>query len=282
MKFRRWLKKLWFGNLPEGLRAFPYFGTRVHFPRNSVMFQVACEEGIYEWDNLRVLQAMSVEDTTVFDVGANIGLMAVPLLATNSKITVHSFEPSPNSLPYLRRTVTAGGFGERWKLIEKAVGAEIGSVDFHLADEAHGAFDSVRNTERVAIGRNVKVPLTTLDAEWQSAGQPRISLIKIDVEGAEHFALQGATACIAKNLPAILVEWNAINLRAFECEPAWLLEFAERNDYSVLSVPSLTRVSTACELTAHMALTESFLLLPEYGPAFHNQAEATSNQLVAS
>jgi FkbM family methyltransferase len=281
MKFKRWLKKIWFGNLPEGFRAFPYFGTRVHFPRNSVMFHVACEEGIYEWDNLRVLQAFSMEDTVVFDVGANIGLMAVPLLATNSKIAVHSFEPSPNSLPYLRRTVAGGGFGERWKLIEKAVGAEIGTVEFHLADKAHGAFDSVRNTERVAIGRSVKVPLTTLDAEWQSAGQPRISLIKIDVEGAERFALQGATACIARNLPAILLEWNASNLDAFECDPAWLLEFAERNDYSVLSVPSFTRVAAARELTAHMALTESFLLLPEDGPIFHKPAEATSNRLVA-
>jgi FkbM family methyltransferase len=263
MKFKGWLKKIWFGNLPESIRAFPYFGIRVHFPRNSMMFHVACDEGMYEWDNLRVLQAFAAEDTVVFDVGANIGLMAVPLLATKPRIIVHSFEPSPNSLPYLRRTVEGGGFGERWKLIEKAVGAEVGNVELHLADEANGAFDGVRNTERVAIGRSVKVPLTTLDAEWEAAGQPPISLIKIDVEGAERSVLNGAAACIARNLPAILVEWNASNLAAFECDPAWLLHFGAGNRYSLFSVPNLARVASARELTAQMALTESFLLLPE-------------------
>jgi Methyltransferase FkbM domain len=124
--------------------------------------------------------------------------------------------------------------------------------------------------------------LTTLDAEWLAAGQPLVSLIKIDVEGAETSTLQGATACIDKNLPAILLEWNASNLAAFECDPAWLLQFSRQNGYAVLSVPALTRVNTNRELKAHMALTESFLLLPEDTHVATKNLEDMSYQLIAS
>jgi FkbM family methyltransferase len=48
---------------------------------------------------------MAKPDTTVFDVGANIGLMAIPLLTHVPECRVISFEPSENSVPYLRKTI---------------------------------------------------------------------------------------------------------------------------------------------------------------------------------
>jgi FkbM family methyltransferase len=262
MNLKRWLKNVYYGNFPERKRAFPYFGTLVYFPKNSLVFRVACESGIYEWENLRVLQALAEEESTVFDVGANIGLMAVPLLASSKRLRVQSFEPSPNSLPYLQRTAEGSAFGSRWQIIGKAVGSTVGSVEFNIASKELGAFDGVRNTGRVANGGTLQVPMTTIDRAWEDAGKPRVSVIKIDVEGAERMAIEGASVCIADNRPSMLVEWNSSNLLAFDCDPNWILSFAKGSGYAVHGVPGIAQVTGPVALKAQMALTESFVLLP--------------------
>ena len=263
MNFRSWFKNIYYGNLPEGRRAFPYFGTRVYFPKNSLVFRVACESRIYEWENVRILEALAERNSTVIDVGANIGLMAVPLLASIKELNVLSFEPSPNSLPYLQRTVRDSAFASRWRVIGEAVGsAPGGSVTFHIASKELGAFDGIRNTSRVDSSTTIKVPMTTIDHQWQEAGNPRVSVIKIDVEGAEKTVIEGASKCLSVNRPALLVEWNSSNLAAFDCDPTWLLSFAKETGYSVHGLPSLALVTNPAALIAHMALTESFLLLP--------------------
>ena len=76
-------------------------------------------------------------------------------------------------------------------------------------------------------------------------------------------ALDGAESCVSTNLPAILIEWNVGNLAAFDCDFDWLLRFSNENRYTLFSVPSLAPVGSSEALRAHMALTESFLLLPE-------------------
>lgn len=263
MTFKRWIKKTYFGNLPESMRAFPYFGTRVYFPRNSFVFQIACEHGIYEWENVKLLQALVEPDSLVFDVGANIGLMAVPLLAGDRTIRVRSLEPSPNSLPYLQRTAQGSSFGDRWNVVGKAVGNKSGTVEFCIANAEMGAFDGMRDTGRTGSNGKVQVPMTTIDEEWEALGSPRVSVIKIDVEGAERMAMEGGARCIARHRPALMVEWNASNLAAFECDPGWILEFARLHHYSLLCVPSLAPVTTENALKAHMALSESFCLLAD-------------------
>lgn len=261
MSLKRWLKKIYFGNLPEAGRSFPYFGTKVFFPKNSMLFHMVCESGIYEWENVRVLQSLAEERTTVIDIGANIGLIAIPLLASAKELSVQSFEPSPNSLPYLQRTAQASAFGLRWKVIGKAVGNAPGSVEFHIGSEGMGAFDSFRNTARSGDRRIVQVPMTTIDREWEDGGRPRVSVIKIDVEGAERLALEGAAACISHNRPSILVEWNSANLAAFDSDPAWLLSFAKDSGYNVHGLPGMAIAASGTALKAQMAVTESFLLL---------------------
>src|SRR5438132_996545 len=92
---------------------FDYFGTKIYFPRNSVLFKLVCVQGIYEDQYLRILLKLCQKpDSVFFDVGANIGLLSVPILATNPSAQVVSFEPSPNSLPYLLKTREESKFSE--------------------------------------------------------------------------------------------------------------------------------------------------------------------------
>ena len=261
MTFRKRVKRWLYGSCP-GLRGrFPYFGTKVYFPPGSLAFVAVCNQGSYEPDNARVLQAMTLPDTWLFDVGANLGLMSIPVLAAQPKANVLSFEPSKNSLPYLRRSIAESPYGDRWQLVPKAVGERSGRVGFALASPENALFDGLLDTARVAVSCETEVEMTTLDTEWERLGRPAVSAIKIDVEGAELRVLDGAARCLASQRPALLLEWSATNLPAYNTTPESLLVFAESSGYRVHTVPHFVAVTNWQELRVHMAFTENFLLL---------------------
>ena len=262
MTLRKSIKHWLYGSCPGFAGAFPYFGTRVYFPKRSLSFTAACAQGVFERDNLLILQSLVRPDSTYFDIGTNIGLMSVPILQHEPKCRVVSFEPSPNVVPWLQRTMAESVYRSRWTLVEKAVGAQPGRVTFSLSDQTNSLFDSIRPTQRVPTVRQVEVELTTVDETWRRLDSPRVSHIKIDVEGAELDVLRGARECLRAERPVILLEWNAQNLAAYDCPAAALLSFAREAGFQLLAVPGLAEISTPQKLALHMAFTESFLLLP--------------------
>lgn len=259
---RKQIKKWLYSQCPGFSGAFPYYGTKVYFPTASLMFKYACEQGIYERENLRLISGLVRPDSVYFDVGANIGLMSVPILRICPSCTVVSMEPSPNTFRFLARTAEESEFGERWRIVGKAAGSSIGTLEFCTASIELGAFDGFQDTQRAGATSKVTVPVTTLDAEWEVMKRPAVSVIKIDVEGAEIQALQGAVSCIKHEKPYILLEWNSLNLKAYNCQPESLLMFAESIGYQVLSIPFILPVTDKNILKIQMCLTESFLLAP--------------------
>jgi FkbM family methyltransferase len=255
-------KKFLYGRVPGFAGRFLYFGCRVYFPRQSVLFQAVCDQGVFEADNLAVLCGLAEAGTTVFDIGANIGLMAVPVLRTCPDVRVVSFEPSPSTITYLRRTAAGGGFGDRWIVVPKAAARAVGELEFHTSRAGDDAYEGLRSTGRAASAGTVRVPVTTLDTEWEALGRPRISVVKIDIEGAELDALRGATNLLAGCRPTVLMEWNAINHKVYGYVPADLLSFAVEHRYRIHTVPGLAAVRDPSVLRAAMATGETFLLVP--------------------
>jgi FkbM family methyltransferase len=262
MRPHRVVKKWLFGQVARVAGSFHYFGVKVFFPPGSRSFTAASKEGIFEAENVRVLQAMAKPDTTIFDVGANIGLMAIPLLKQVSGCRVISFEPSENTLPYLQKTIEGSPYRDRWSLVAKAVGREPGRVSFSLSNKKNSLFDGLKPTGRAPVASATEVEMTTLDEIWRNAGRPRVSLIKCDVEGAELQVLEGAAECLRQEKPSVLIEWNGKNLKAYGCPPGAICDFAARNGYSLYSVPNGTKVNDPHELALQMVFTESFLLMP--------------------
>ena len=241
---------------------FLYFGERLYFPPDSAVFRMACEQGIYEHDILRLLRFAIRPGTWYFDVGANIGLLSAPLLHAEPNLTVVSVDASPISASCLAVSVAESSQRARWHVVTKAFGDHQGQVDFHASAAAGGAFDGLRHTGRVAGGSSVPVIMTTLDHVWQEYGAPPVCLIKIDVEGAEPQVLRGARACLAATRPIIMLECNPINLAAYQQDPGDVFAVARDLDYDVLSTPSLAPVPTARAMAFHCRVSENFLLLP--------------------
>lgn len=260
----RLVLKRWLFNYMPGVRgSFNYYGTKVYFPLGSVVFESCCVQGVFEKDNIAVLGKYLRSGTAYFDIGANIGLMAIPILKEYPAIYVYSFEPSMNSLPYLQRTRDNSIYRDRWEIVPYAVSTKKGILTMHMADEAWSALDSIEATGRTPTSLDITIQAISLDELWESIGRPEISVIKMDIEGHERAALRGATRCITATKPAILIEWARANITHGEIREEELLELASELKYEVFSVPHEIPIETQRVLKSFMNYLEYFLLLPK-------------------
>lgn len=257
-RFKRWL----YGSCPGFAGSFPYFNSRVHFPRGSIIFEAACADGIYEAENLRVMQGFARPRTAVFDVGANIGLMSVPVLSAKADVKVVSFEASPGTLRYLRRTRDESTFRDRWEIVGKAAGKTAGTAEFSVGAIGEGAYDGFKQTGRGSAASVLTVDVTTVDLEWRRLGQPDVSVLKLDVEGAELDVLDGARECIAACAPAIIAEWSPRNIGAYGRSVEDLFATAQRIGYRLWVIPQLAEIGDPVAIRMHSSLSESYLLYP--------------------
>lgn len=241
---------------------FPYFQHKVFFPKNSIIFHRAVTEGIYEKDNVKIINSLIKENTTVFDIGANIGLIAIPILSRFENINVVSVEPSPNSFPFLTKTHQNSSLKDRWTLINKAASNEKGTINFQLAKPNNAAYESILNTSRVNFVDSVEVECTTIDDIWENRGKPEVSFIKIDIEGADLLALRGGINCIANCKPKILIEWNKVNVIPFNLSNQDLLDFTKKIGYTIYASAYFTKCESISELNIFSAIDENFLLVP--------------------
>lgn len=261
---RKKAKLLLYDRCPGFAGSFPYFNSKVFFPKGDYTFKEACRQGIYERDTLYALQAFAKPDTTVFDVGANIGLISASVLETCRMCSVVSFEPSPTLLPFLRKTVGSSRHSDRWKMIESALSDHEGKACFSAPPVEFSAFGGLTDTKRISGAHTVEVSLRTLDSVWDELGRPKVSVVKCDTEGHELPVLVGARACISTCRPAIVLEWNRLNLAAAKCDPSALVNWANTNDYDIFTLVGGIPVEGVNGLTVMLSVLnhENFILLP--------------------
>jgi FkbM family methyltransferase len=263
MRLRGLVKKFMFEWVPYLKGRFYYYGHPVYFPRGSHIFERACAEGIYEEDVTRLVLSMVKPGTTYFDVGANIGLLSVPILSQRPEVDVVSIEASPETVLHLQRTQRGSPFRQRWTVIAAAVGAENGEAEFWSDNHTGGAYDGLRDTGSGGPKRLQRVSVRTLDQIWCSLGRPPISVIKMDIEGGEYEAMLGASDVILHSRPVLLVEWIEQLLSVYHLDKLTIFDICDRFGYMLLSIPHLCAITSSSVLSAAMAFTSNFVLIPK-------------------
>jgi FkbM family methyltransferase len=146
---------------------------------------------------------------TLYDVGANIGLISIltALHPSGASVRVHSFEPEPRNFAHLRRNLELNGLGHRVQAHAVALGAEEGEAVLHVRGAEGEGRHSIA-TDKGSSG-SIRVPLTTADEFARSIGEPP-DIVKIDVEGAEGRVLRGMEDLLQSGRPReLLLEIHA-------------------------------------------------------------------------
>jgi FkbM family methyltransferase len=141
------------------------------------------------------------------DVGANVGIFAVPVaqhLGPEGK--VYAFEPAPDMAEELMQVATAAGVADRIDLRQMALGAERSTLALRV--DPDDPSDATKRSLFVQGDVVAEVPVWPLDelvASGELVLQPRLSAVKIDVEGAEVLCLQGMRSTLAEQRPRLVV-----------------------------------------------------------------------------
>jgi FkbM family methyltransferase len=135
---------------------------------------------------------------TVFDVGSNVGKTAEFFIRkTGTTGAVHCFEPGGRAFSKLQERF-AFADSNAVKLNNIAVGNENGLTEFHIYPESHSSWNSMKRRPLENYGIDIEpvevisVPVITLDTYCSNHSINRIDLLKLDLEGGELQALQGA------------------------------------------------------------------------------------------
>ena len=163
-----------------------------------------------ELSNIFAIVDTLPNDAVVIDGGANIGFFTVPVAhrTQNRNTRVISFEPQRQLFQALGGSLALNGYRHVY-LHNCGLGAEPGiaqlpAIDYSVAQD----FGTVQITDKTTVDEDGwmndrVVDITSIDA----MDLPRLDFFKLDVEGYEVPALNGAYNTIQKYRPWIWVEY---------------------------------------------------------------------------
>lgn len=186
-------------------------GSLFDSPRNNWSSFIAGVFGQRDLNVFRFWQRALRPGAVFFDVGANIGLYAVPacrIVGPTGRVVC--FEAHPSTYAFLARNLARncnGGVTAE----NMAVGGAAGEIRVAYDHRNPGETHIARGEER-----GDSVAMLSLDEYCARKGIPRIDYLKIDVEGYETEVLSGARRIIAAS-DGILIqtEYEPKHLRRY-------------------------------------------------------------------
>jgi len=201
-------------------------------------------------------------DPALLDIGANIGLVSLPLLALLPKLRVTAFEPGRYQRKLLAHNLRANRWTRRVDVHSCALGERAGAARFfsHERLDATG-LDGLADTRRIPDAvHTTTVRIDTLDAWWKRSGRPVIHAAKIDTEGSELLVLRGAEEILRSSRPMLLLEISRANLMSYEFSAHDLLAWLQAHDYRLENLAGQT--IHANSLDAALDKNDNFVARP--------------------
>lgn len=187
---------------------------------------------------------------TIFDIGANIGQTVVKYTRFFPESRIYSFEPFPDSFQKLRRRFEENSLVEA---VQFAISNKVSKRKFYVNQNSvtNSLLPTVDDIEYVDYWcdkpndvRNIttiEVPVTTIDEFCKQNSIDELQIVKMDIEGGELMALEGATEKL--NQEAIsLIFTEVCFIPIFEGHSLFyeIWDFLSDYEYTLFNVYNLT------------------------------------------
>ncbi len=183
-----------------------------YMPRDWLVGEEIARHGVYEGHVIAALKPLLQPGKVFLDIGANIGyytLVAASRVGPTGKVI--AFEPHPKNSELLAKSIQANGFAHV-HLYPMAVSDKAGVVE--LVTE-----EGVSNASLAAPGSAsadedpfvIRVKAVVPDVILQD--EPRIDIVKMDIEGVEPLAWRGMQTLLRRHRPIVFTEFNPEALR---------------------------------------------------------------------
>lgn len=166
--------------------------------QQRIFFAGRYEPALIDW----LKQTLGPSDV-FWDVGANIG--SVTIVAARQCRRVVAFEPDPRSLESLMQNIRVNNLANV-EVVNVALGSQSGTATLHQSSSLNTGMTSLLPGRGQAAGI-AEVAVTRADDLIRARPDLSPTVMKIDVEGAEHLVLSGAQALLRQGgLRAIVFE----------------------------------------------------------------------------
>ncbi|MEN9559547.1 MAG: hypothetical protein RLZZ502_758 [Pseudomonadota bacterium] len=195
--------------------------------------------------------AFKLKHPCILDIGAHTGRHTLPFirlldtqfpLETISKKNVYAFEP----LPHIRQTLQTNIAKQQSKVtctvLPYALSNQNGETAFLHALEA-----PEESGLKARHFYNIETRLLEVTVERKKLDDlelPPIGLIKMDVEGAELWVLQGASETIKRDRPIVCFECGAGSYLGYHDSPESMFDFFTDLGYRIESVTGIAMCSS--------------------------------------
>jgi FkbM family methyltransferase len=182
----------------------------------------------------RAIQNYVSPGDTVYDIGAHIGYVSLSLARrVGSGGRVLAFEPVPQNFAMIHRNVEINNL-KNIEVLQIAASDRRGEATIRIAGNLSTASLVWHRNDRFAEELTVKTE--AIDDLVEAGSLVRPSFVKIDVEGAEGYALRGMRRTVAAANPVIFIEcseagretaWSLLSELGFRCQSATTLRWVE-------------------------------------------------------
>jgi FkbM family methyltransferase len=136
------------------------------------------------------------DDGCFIDGGAHVGLVTAQVAVRRPRAKVYAFEPHPRRYEALAQNIALNRL-ERCTAVQKGLSESAGTL----------MFDPLTHSVEQGGDRSVPVEVVTLDEFLQAEGIERVDVVKLDIEGHELAALNGASQALeAGRIRAVTME----------------------------------------------------------------------------
>lgn len=156
--------------------------------------------------NTQALSHEIKEGMTCLDIGGNIGYYATlesKLVGKEGRVI--AIEPSPLNFRYLKKNMSLQE-NTNYTVHNFACGNETGEVNFLLSKKSNLSKVISDGEEIPPDCEIIKIPLKKIDSFLEEEGNPKIDMLRMDVEGYEMMVLEGAHNCLVNYKPIIQIE----------------------------------------------------------------------------
>jgi FkbM family methyltransferase len=176
-------------------------GLRMQVDPRDPMGEAIYLYGCYDYPVTKLVEALIAPGMVIFDVGANAGFFS--LLASTRCQQVYAFEPLPSNLRRIRRNIEINRL-RNVSVVQKAVGDRQGTATLYVPESDNSGLASLTH---MAGAESIEVPVITLDGYVRSQGLRGVDVMKIDIEGAEVMAFEGARELLSRgDAPDVIFE----------------------------------------------------------------------------
>jgi len=214
--------------------------------RNKIKYEVDLSEGInlslflFGGFQNHVTQSKLLfipKDAVIFDVGANFGLMTLPLAQMAPQGKVYSFEPAHYAIERLKRNLSLNPeIANRIEVINAFVSAKSTNspgmkaiASWKVNSEKLEKHPLNMGSEKPTDG----VGSITLDEFCEKENISRLDFIKIDTEGYESDVLEGSAKAIALYRPQIIFEIGLYSMEERGIDFSFYTTYFEKPGYKL-------------------------------------------------